>query len=121
MTTQSSTTDRGAADALFEQLETLFGKHEANFNANRDNTGVSAEIIALLATPPATSGMKESLVGDAERYQCLRNHISGDTDNFGNKVFELKSVRPLANHMKGSVAQHLDEAIDSIIRAGRKG
>jgi len=46
-----TTPNTPVSDTLFDTLETLFSRHAANFNNNRDNTEVRAEIEALLATP----------------------------------------------------------------------
>lgn len=40
---------QGVTESLFDKLDWLFSKHTANFNNNRDNTEVRAEIEALLA------------------------------------------------------------------------
>lgn len=51
---------------------------------------------------------------DAERYRWLRSKTSGGYSMPGSPAsFQLPLIRPVGNIMKGSVAQHLDAAIDA--------
>ncbi len=52
-------------------------------------------------------------MSDAARYDWIRAHTrAGRTD--GGFVFVLPDIEPLGNVMPGSVAQHLDAAIDAV-------
>lgn len=52
---------------------------------------------------------------DAVRYQWIRQHTSGKQDQRGRQEFVLPDPYPLTNIMRGSVAEHLDAAIDAAI------
>lgn len=74
------------------------------------------------ATPPATTGMKESLVGDAERWEILQKalntgHLAGP--GHGHRI-KLIETSPMYGDEKEVDVRDLVKAIDAI-RAGRKG
>ena len=50
---------------------------------------------------------------DAERYRWLRANTHGEQDGRGRQEFCMPDPCPRANIMRGSVAQHLDAAIDA--------
>jgi hypothetical protein len=52
---------------------------------------------------------------DAERYRWLRTHTHGERDAAGRAEFCMPNPMPRSNIMRGSVAQHLDAAIDADI------
>ena len=58
----------------------------------------------------------ENAEKDAERYRWVRSGTCGDRDSRGRMEFHLPDPHPLGNIMKGSVAQHLDAAIDSAMK-----
>jgi hypothetical protein len=61
---------------------------------------------------------------DAARYRWLRNRTSGQRNASGHGYFEFPKrpqLNPLRDLMRGSVAQHLDEAIDAAIAAKQRG
>ena len=55
----------------------------------------------------------EALRKDAERYRWLRANTHGEKDRRGRQEFCMPDPCPRANIMRGSVAQHLDAAIDA--------
>lgn len=55
---------------------------------------------------------------DAERYQKLKGRVKGAQDfEGGQQYFKFPHFEPIGNIMKGSVAQHLDRAIDRAIKS----
>lgn len=58
---------------------------------------------------------------DAERYRWLRANTRGQSDRRGRQEFEMPDPHPVANIMQGSVAQHLDKAIDAAMAQAPKG
>jgi hypothetical protein len=51
---------------------------------------------------------------DAARWRWLRSKVSGGYSTPGSPAsFQLPLIRPVGNIMKGSVAQHLDAAVDA--------
>ena len=59
----------------------------------------------------------ERLRQDAERYQYLRRWVRGETDLYTEQKTIHFFINPVGDVMKGSVAQHLDEAIDAAMSA----
>ena len=59
----------------------------------------------------------ERLRKDAERYQYLRRWVRGETDLYTEQKTIHFFINPVGDVMKGSVAQHLDEAIDAAMSA----
>ena len=59
----------------------------------------------------------ELLRKDAERYQYLRRWVRGETDLYTKQKTIHFFINPVGDVMKGSVAQHLDEAIDAAVSA----
>lgn len=57
---------------------------------------------------------------DAARYRWIRSNARGKVDGRGRQEFDLPDPHPLGNIMRGSVAQHLDAAIDSAIALAAK-
>lgn len=58
---------------------------------------------------------------DAERYRWLRSRTQGLRGSYPKDLcFLLPQVLPVGNIMQGSVAQHLDEAIDAAIAAAKE-
>lgn len=55
----------------------------------------------------------DTLRKDAERYRWLRANTHGEQDARGRQEFCMPDPHPQANIMRGSVAQHLDAAIDA--------
>jgi hypothetical protein len=53
---------------------------------------------------------------DAERYRWLRENTHGEADARGRQEFCMPDPHPQSNIMRGSVAQHLDAAIDAEIK-----
>jgi hypothetical protein len=56
-----------------------------------------------------------ALEADANRYRWLRDNTHGEADARGRQQFVMPDPHPQANIMRGSVAQHLDAAIDAAI------
>ncbi len=54
-----------------------------------------------------------ALEKDAARYRWLRTHTHGERDAAGRAEFCMPNPMPRSNIMRGSVAQHLDAAIDA--------
>lgn len=50
---------------------------------------------------------------DAERYRHIRQHVHGEHYGLTSQCFVFDWPTPLSNVMRGSVAQHLDAAIDA--------
>ena len=50
---------------------------------------------------------------DAERYRWVRYHTHAEADAQGRQEFVMRNPRPIGHIMGGSVAQHLDAAIDA--------
>lgn len=57
----------------------------------------------------------EGLAKDAARYAWLRSLTIGRRDECGAKRFALPNIETVGDIMKGSVAQHLDSAIDAAL------
>jgi len=57
----------------------------------------------------------EQLRKNSDRYKWLRNGTSGTRDARNRQSFDMPDPHPLGNIMQGSVAQHLDAAIDAAI------
>ena len=57
-------------------------------------------------------------VADAERYRHLRQHVHGENYGLTSQCFVFDWPTPLSNIMRGSVAQHLDAAIDAARKEG---
>ena len=57
---------------------------------------------------------------DAARYDYMRANVRGKVDGRGRQEFDLPDPHPLGNIMQGSVAQHLDAAIDSALLAAKE-
>lgn len=49
---------------------------------------------------------------DGDRYHHIRKHTIGERVNMG-QWFSFPFIKPVGNIMQGSVAQHLDDAIDA--------
>lgn len=75
-----------------------------------------SDIAALLRSQAAEI---EALRADAERYRWLRAKTTGYEESRGRQSFDLPDPHPLGNIMRGSVAQHLDAAIDAAITKER--
>lgn len=60
---------------------------------------------------------------DARRYRCVRSLVGGMLSGGWRQVFHLEHLKPVegANLMKGSVAQHFNEAVDSALAAQQEG
>lgn len=71
--------------------------------------GQSADALGALCARLA------ALEADARRYQWLRNGTMGDRHPSGRPYFLIVDPRPVGNIMQGSVAEHLDEAIDAAL------
>lgn len=93
-----------------------------------DRIGVDAERIKVLEAEAAMLRLQRdqanadrlqmqeaqaALEADAERYRWLRHGTAGVRDSRGRMEFDLPDPHPLGNIMQGSVAQHLDAAIDA--------
>ena len=59
----------------------------------------------------------EAAEADAGRYRWLRAGTRGQQDARRRQEFELPDPHPLGDIMRGSVAQHLDAAIDAAMQA----
>ena len=81
--------------------------------------------IALYTAPPAPSVPDADLVRDAERYRWLRNWTRVACGIDSKPAFILPHVPiptvPDQNIMRGSLAQHMDNAIDAAIEREKKG
>lgn len=77
---------------------------------------VADDLRAIPAAPQADAADAH----DAARYRWLRRHTRGTRDTRGRQEFELPDPHPIGNIMQGSVAQHLDAAIDAA-RYSKKG
>lgn len=53
------------------------------------------------------------------RYDYIRSNARGRVDGRGRQEFDLPDPYPLSDIMRGSVAQHLDAAIDAALVAAK--
>lgn len=79
--------------------------------------------LSALCTPDRISRLLAELEArgkDAERYDYIRALTRGARDLSGKEMFVLPSIQPAqgSNIMRGSVAQHLDSAIDTALSKG---
>lgn len=86
-------------------------------NNSGDVQAIALAIARLTAERDAARAEVEALREDAERYRWLRLHTIGKADPRGRQEFELPDPHPRGDIMRGSVAQHLDAAIDSARKA----
>lgn len=57
----------------------------------------------------------EALRADAARYQWIKSQTSASRDKRGRCEFEMPDPHPFGRIMQGSIAQHLDAAIDAAL------
>jgi hypothetical protein len=115
-------TDGGAHDArstlesaLREALQ-VQGLTDAEIERLRAENPVLHDCIESLRADLAERDAEiERLRVDARRYRWLRNRTRGVRDSRGRMEFDMPDPHPLGNIMQGSVAQHLDAAIDAAL------
>lgn len=91
----------------------------------RENAPELSAYSAMLAAAPTPAEAPADVVRDAERYRWLRNWTRRAYGIDSNPAFILPHVPiptgPDQNIMRGSLAQHLDNAIDAAIERDKKG
>ena len=106
-----------AYDAVFEILAAAEMQLR---NGNYWQVARKLEAAALLARDyamaqsPSAERELDALRKDAERYRWLRERTGGEWERFALPTVPLL---PKVNIMCGSVAQHLDDAIDAVMAA----
>lgn len=102
--------------------EVLASERAMNAMLTEENEALRAELNGFTTAHGDLNQEVVRLREDAERYLWLRNRTRGQatlgTAGTGLPApaqwFEFPIVIPLGNIMKGSVAEHLDEAIDAV-------
>ena len=80
---------------------------------------IEGEADFTLAQPDSAPAQADAL--DAARYRYLRRWTSGQRHSRGRTQFVMPDPCPIGNIMQGSVAQHLDAAIDAEIQRDTRG
>lgn len=89
------------------ELQRIAEVANAMVGKSRDQIESQAKRIAELEAEVAALRL------DAGRYRWIRNGTSGERFVSGIQAFVFPAIKPVGNIMRGSVAQHLDEAIDA--------
>lgn len=98
--------------------------HVAKANCQWRDVGewVRADIARqLAATIRARDARIAALELNDARYRWLRDNTSGHRYADGEMVFVHPTVKPIGNIMRGSVAEHLDNAIDAALTQPARG
>lgn len=74
----------------------------------------------MLERTLAAEAERGALKVDAERYRHIRHHVHGENYGLTSQTFVFDWPTPLANIMRGSVAEHLDAAIDAARKEDEK-
>ena len=80
---------------------------------------IEGEADFTLAQPDSAPAQADAL--DAARYRYLRRWTSGQRHSRGRTQFVMPDPCPIGTIMQGSVAQHLDAAIDAEIQRDTRG
>ena len=84
-----------------------------------DLTNEECEVTPLYPAYSGAFAVQAAIEADAARYRWLREGTSGESRSRGRAEFDMPCPSPIGNIMQGSVAQHLDKAIDAeITRTG---
>ena len=113
MTDEMKAQIEAAQKILDETHPAMFGtgKRIAALIGQRDEALIAeSKAIAELAR---VIEERDAAVADAERYRYIRQHVHGENYGLTSQCFVFDWPTPLSNIMHGSVAQHLDAAIDA--------
>ena len=84
------------------------------YDVHCDELAVGSQVEKLIADLAAANAVSDELRADAGRYRHLRQFTSAGRNTVGRQIFVLPYVSPAGLDLfHGSVAQHLDAAIDA--------